>query len=62
MNLFLVFDEHSDVASVADVRTQANIIMDSLRNPEPPRQEGEWVGGEVARQYSLHTNRKVSHL
>lgn len=50
MNLFFVIDEHSDLSSVADAETQAQIIMNALMNPEKPRPHGEWVGGEVARQ------------
>jgi len=29
----------------------ANIIMDALRNPHTPRPKGEWIGGEVTRQF-----------
>jgi hypothetical protein len=28
----------------------ARIIMDAMHNPCQPRPEGEWVGGEIARQ------------
>lgn len=51
MNLFFVIDEYSDIAPVEEVRQQKDIVMDALRNPHKPRPEGEWVGGEVARQY-----------
>nr|BDI63096.1 sesquiterpene synthase [Collybia nuda] len=51
MNLFFVIDEHSDVADMKTARSQANIIMDALRNPLKPRPKGEWIGGEVARQF-----------
>ncbi|THH19394.1 hypothetical protein EW146_g1751 [Bondarzewia mesenterica] len=51
MNLFFVIDEYSDVAGEAEVREQKNIIMDALCNPHKPRPRGEWIGGEVARQY-----------
>lgn len=51
MNLFFVIDEYSDIASVEEVRRQKDIVMDALRNPYEPRPKGEWVGGEVARQY-----------
>ncbi|KAF4628238.1 hypothetical protein G7Y89_g9908 [Cudoniella acicularis] len=50
MNLFFIFDEHSDKSEAAEVWNQVDIIMDALRNPSHPRPEGEWVGGEVARQ------------
>jgi hypothetical protein len=50
MNLFWVFDEHSDVAPGYAVRQQADILMDALCNPHKARPVGEWVGGEIARQ------------
>ncbi|KAH6653461.1 isoprenoid synthase domain-containing protein [Truncatella angustata] len=51
MNLFFIFDEHSDISEPADVWNQVDILMDALRNPEMPRPAGEWVGGEIARQF-----------
>ena len=50
MNLYLVFDEYSDVEDAAGVQRQADSIMDALRNPHKPRPTGEWVGGEIFRQ------------
>lgn len=50
MNFFFIFDEHSDKSSPEEVKDQVAVIMDALRNPDKPRPEGEWVGGEVARQ------------
>ena len=50
MNLFFVIDEHTDVADGKTARIEADIVMDALRNPCPPRPAGEWIGGEVARQ------------
>ncbi|KAF8882265.1 terpenoid synthase [Infundibulicybe gibba] len=51
MNLFFLFDEHSDVADAQSVRQQADIIMDALHHPHTARPQGEWVGGEAARQF-----------
>ncbi|KAI0062680.1 terpenoid synthase [Artomyces pyxidatus] len=51
MNTFFVFDEYSDVAPAEEVQIQADIIMDALRNPHTPRPKGEWVGGEITRQF-----------
>ncbi|KAN0078464.1 Isoprenoid synthase domain containing protein [Tylopilus felleus] len=51
MNLFFVIDEYSDVSDPSEVRKQKDAIMDALRNPHKPRPKGEWVGGEVARQF-----------
>lgn len=53
MNLFFVIDEHSDVADGQGAREIADIVMDAIRNPLKPRPKGEWIGGEVARQYVL---------
>lgn len=54
MNLFFVIDEWSDVANAKETRKYADIVMDALRNPHKPRPAGEWVGGEVTRQYWLN--------
>ncbi len=50
MNLFFIFDEHSDRCEPDEVWDQVDIIMDALRNPHVPRPEREWIGGEIARQ------------
>lgn len=50
MNLFFIIDEHTDIASAETARTQANIIMEAIRDPEIPRPEYEWVGGKAAQQ------------
>jgi hypothetical protein len=50
MNLLFVIDEYSDIAEANEVRQQKDIIMDALRSPHKPRPEGEWIGGEIARQ------------
>ncbi|KAK7731781.1 hypothetical protein SLS53_008602 [Cytospora paraplurivora] len=50
MNLFFIFDEHSDKSGPSEVWDQVGVIIDALRNPDKPRPEGEWVGGEIARQ------------
>ncbi|KAG2040647.1 terpenoid synthase [Suillus americanus] len=51
MNLFFFVDEYSDVSEEGEVRQQKDVIMDALRHPYKPRPKGEWVGGEVARQF-----------
>lgn len=50
MNLFFVIDEYTDVAAEAQAREMARTIMDAIHNPGRPRPEGEWIGGEIARQ------------
>lgn len=50
MQLFFIFDEHSDAADARVAREQADAIMDGLRNPGGPRLDGEPIVGEVARQ------------
>ncbi|KAF9067337.1 terpenoid synthase [Rhodocollybia butyracea] len=51
MNCFFLFDEYSDVAEPDVVRKQADIIMDALHNPHIPRPKGEFIGGEIFRQF-----------
>lgn len=51
MNLVFVIDEYSDVSEESEVRQQKDAIMDALRHPYKPRPKGEWVGGEVTRQF-----------
>ncbi|KAG1886764.1 terpenoid synthase [Suillus subluteus] len=51
MYLVYFIDEYSDVSEEDEVRQQKDAIMDALRHPYKPRPKGEWVGGEVARQF-----------
>ncbi|KAI0146266.1 isoprenoid synthase domain-containing protein [Xylariaceae sp. FL1272] len=53
MHLFFMFDEHSDKSGPVETRNQVRIQMDALHNPHKPRPQGEWVGGEFARQFWL---------
>lgn len=50
MNFFFVFDDLSDVSDATQTRYQADCIMDALRNPHKPRPEGEWIGGQIAKE------------
>lgn len=50
LHLLFVFDEYTDVASPAEARKQADIVMDALRNPHLERPKGEWLGGEMMKQ------------
>ncbi|KAG1873120.1 terpenoid synthase [Suillus subluteus] len=51
MNLATVIDEYSDVSEEGEVHKQKDAVMDALRHPHEPCPKGEWVGGEVARQF-----------
>ncbi|KAF8266735.1 terpenoid synthase [Lactarius quietus] len=51
MFLTLVYDEYSDTSNEDEVQVMADAMMDALRNPHTPRPKGEWVGGEIARQF-----------
>ncbi|KAH6658525.1 terpenoid synthase [Truncatella angustata] len=57
MNLFFIFDEHSDKSQPADVWDQVHILMDALLNPETPRPAGEWIGGEIARAFWIQATK-----
>ena len=50
MNLFFLIDEHTDTGDPETVQTQANIVMDAIRNPSIPRPQDEWIGGKAAQQ------------
>ncbi|KJA22852.1 hypothetical protein HYPSUDRAFT_138665 [Hypholoma sublateritium FD-334 SS-4] len=60
MNLFFIIDEHTDIASAETARTQANIIMEAIRDPEMPRSENEWVGGKAAQQFWLNATKSAT--
>ncbi|KAJ7602905.1 terpenoid synthase [Mycena polygramma] len=60
MNLFFVIDHHTDVANKEVARNHADILMDVLRNPTTHRPPGEWIGGEVARQFWLNALRSAT--
>ncbi|KAI0298098.1 terpenoid synthase [Multifurca ochricompacta] len=60
MNLYFLFDEYSDLANEDEAQLMANIIMDALRNPHTPRPKGEWIGGEVTRQFWERTIKTAS--
>ncbi|THU78335.1 terpenoid synthase [Dendrothele bispora CBS 962.96] len=60
MNCFFIFDEYSDVADPDVVRKQADIIMDAIRNPHNPRPSGEFIGGEVHRQFWVLVSKGAS--
>jgi hypothetical protein len=50
MNFFFVVDHYTHVANPDGAKAHAEIVMHALRNPELLRPQGEWIGGEVARQ------------
>ncbi|KAF8550942.1 terpenoid synthase, partial [Imleria badia] len=60
MNLLFVIDEYSDVSEPSEFRKQKDIVMDALRNPHEPRPKGEWICGEMARQFGERTMRNTS--
>ncbi|KAL0568290.1 hypothetical protein V5O48_013701 [Marasmius crinis-equi] len=51
MILNFVIDEYTDVVSAEEARRLCDIVMDALKNPQTPRPVGEWVGGEITRQF-----------
>jgi hypothetical protein len=53
MSLVFVIDEYSDVSEEGEVRQQKDVVMDALRHPYKPRPKGEWIGGEVTRQWVI---------
>ncbi|KAL4264339.1 Terpene synthase [Pleurotus pulmonarius] len=55
MNLFFCIDEYTDLATSEVARAQASIVMDAIQNPCSPRPVGEWIIGEMARQFWANT-------
>ena len=55
MNFLFIIDEHSDIVDGQIAGQQADILIDALCNPFKMRPQGEWVGGEVARQFVFHS-------
>ncbi|KAJ4471607.1 terpenoid synthase [Lentinula aciculospora] len=53
MNLFFVFDEYTDVCDAQEARKLADIVMDTLRNPDLPRPQDESIVGEITKQFWL---------
>ncbi|KAF4601370.1 terpene cyclase [Pleurotus pulmonarius] len=51
MNLFFCIDEYTDLATADVARAEASIVMDAIRSPYNPRPFGEWIIGEMARQF-----------
>ncbi|KAK1226347.1 hypothetical protein PQX77_010674 [Marasmius sp. AFHP31] len=51
MHLIFLVDEHTDVVSSEEAKRYCDIVKDALNNPHTPRPAGEWIGGEVARQF-----------
>ncbi|KAG0702642.1 terpenoid synthase [Suillus ampliporus] len=60
MNLAFLIDDDSDGSEEGEVRKQKDAIMDALRHPDKPRPKGEWVCGEMARQFWKRTIRNAS--
>ncbi|KAG1876689.1 terpenoid synthase [Suillus subalutaceus] len=51
MIIFGFVDDNSDGLEEVEVRQQKDIIMNALHHPYKPRPKGEWVGGEIVRQF-----------
>ncbi|KAI0922944.1 terpene cyclase [Taiwanofungus camphoratus] len=48
------------MADGTTARQQVDIVMDALHNPNITRPAGEWIGGEVARQFWLNAIRSAT--
>ena len=64
MNLFWVYDEYTDITDGEGAGKICDIVMDAFRHPEKPRPEGEFLLGEMAREFVsfLHFLRMSSYL
>ncbi|KAJ2972687.1 hypothetical protein NQ176_g7016 [Zarea fungicola] len=50
-NFFFLYDDLTDGKSSKEIMKLNSIVMDALRNPTKTRSDGEWPGGELARQF-----------
>ena len=50
MNLYFVWDDHTDPLTAEEVRAIADCSLDAIHNPDKERPEGESVIGEITRQ------------
>jgi len=53
LNTGYLLDEIAEMSEESEVRKQWTIVKDAMHNPHKPRPEGEWIGGEVMRQWVL---------
>lgn len=51
MTVMFVVEASTDVESEAEARQTVEIAIDALRHPDKPRLEGEFILGEVTRQF-----------
>ncbi|KAI9447578.1 terpenoid synthase [Lactarius indigo] len=61
MNLILVYDEYPSTSHEDDLQVMVSTMMGVLLNPYTPRPKGEWIGGEVTRQFWEFTIKTASH-
>ncbi|KAF8987109.1 terpenoid synthase [Cyathus striatus] len=60
MNLVFLLDEWSEESNAAEAQHLGDTIMDALRNPHNIRPQGEWAGGELARQFWVNAIRTAT--
>ncbi|KAN0100103.1 Isoprenoid synthase domain containing protein [Tylopilus felleus] len=51
INMVFVVDDHLDASEPTEAERQKEITMDAFYNPHKPRPKGEWIGGEMTRQF-----------
>ena len=51
MTLTLVIKESMDIESTPEACQMVEIAIDALRHPDKPRPEGEFILGELTRQF-----------
>ena len=51
MNLLFIIDEYTDNADGVKAHTYADMVANIFDNPHVERPQGEWIIGEITRQY-----------
>ncbi|KAG2076465.1 terpenoid synthase [Suillus decipiens] len=60
MDIYFLFDDNADFASEAVMKEMVDIILDALHNPHKMRPEGEYILGEIVRQFWARATQSAS--
>jgi hypothetical protein len=53
MNIYFIVDEYTDIENEAVTKGMVDTVIGALHNSHKARPEGEYILGEIVRQYVL---------